>query len=301
MYSTVPTIENDNTFIFTGDSQGTTGTNCWHSWTKPAGVSFIRIICIGAGGAGGGGYLNDGATNRNGAGGGGSGAVTTVLIPASLIDDALYILPGIGGATTPFGTSATVASNGSGGTASYVSYKIPSTARQYVVVTAAAGGGGNGGLGGTLTVGGAGGTGGAAATLGNHIWASLGIFKSFAGVNGGDGSGVSGGILAGSITPLSSTIVSGGAGSASVGSTGTVKAAGTIVASGILPAIASSGNGVWFWNPMCGTGGSGGGAAAAGGIGAYGCGGGGGGSGALTGGVGTGGRGGDGLVIINCW
>lgn len=303
MYGIIPSSQNEKVYIFTGDSQGSTGTNCWHAWTKPEGISFIQIICIGAGGGGGGGYLNDSATNRNGAGGGGSGAVTTAILPASLIDDTLYILPGIGGAGANFGTSVNIPQNGSAGTASYVSYRIPSTARQYVIVTASAGGGGGGGIGGTLTAGGAGGSAGSAVTLANHIWSLVGTFKSFAGQAGTAGAGVSpaGTAPAASITPLLGTIVSGGTGSLAAGSAGTNNSAGTILANGILPAIPASGNGLWFWSPLCGSGGSGGNLSAKGGDGAYGCGGGGGGSGPLTGGDGRGGRGGHGLVMLICW
>lgn len=296
MYGVIPSSQNEQVYIFTGDSQGTTGTNCWHNWTKPQGISFIKILAIGAGGGGGGGLINA-SIGRNGPGGGGSGAVTSAIIPASLVDDSLFILCGIGGAG---GTGSATPSNGGNGTTSYVSYKIPSIARQYVIVTASGGVGGAAGLSGALQVGASGGAGGGATTLGNSIWALPGTFKSFAGQNGGNGAGISPTVVNGdSITPLLNSIVSPGAGGSSMNTAGTSFPEGTILANGILPAIPSSRDGVWFWNPMCGTGGSGAPNGGNGGNATYGSGGGAGGSGSS--GTGNGGRGGDGLVIITCW
>ena len=50
----------------------TTGTN---TWTKPNGVQFVYVVCVGAGGGGGGGGSAASGAARVGGSGGGGGAI----------------------------------------------------------------------------------------------------------------------------------------------------------------------------------------------------------------------------------
>src|SRR6266550_1648778 len=79
----------------------------WHTWNKPRGASMCYMICIGGGGGGG----ASTSTTSSGAGGGGSSAgQSTILIPAILIPDQLFIQIGAGGA----GGASSSASGGAG-------------------------------------------------------------------------------------------------------------------------------------------------------------------------------------------
>jgi hypothetical protein len=64
------------------------------TWTKPTGVKFVNVVCIGAGGSGGSGY---GAGDGLGGGGGGGGAVTLGTFLASSLNVAETITVGVGG------------------------------------------------------------------------------------------------------------------------------------------------------------------------------------------------------------
>jgi hypothetical protein len=295
-----------------------TSTN-WQIWTKPANIKFVYMYVIGAGGAGGGGRTG-GNNGGGGGGGGGSSSITTVLYPAFLLPDTLYINVGVGP------TNAAAGTGGASGALSYVSIRS-STSPIFIVAQSgnvAAGGGGGGTNSGVGS--GAAGVAGTAWTFRNFPLSSMGIINSIAGQAGGAG---------GQNTPTAGTTitptlpVTGGAGGGGVSISGAnTRAGGNITGSGFLPSILGGsadgstvtliGGKVGFMGikpttesylnlPMMYTGGSGGGSKGVtaavggrGGDGSYGSGGGGGGASyASTGG--SSGRGGDGLVIITCW
>ena len=51
----------------------TKGITDWQIWTKPQGIRFVSIFCLGSGGGGGAGQAGAGSTTRRGGGGGGFG------------------------------------------------------------------------------------------------------------------------------------------------------------------------------------------------------------------------------------
>ena len=89
----------------------------WHSWRKPRGVSFIQFFCLGGGGGGGGGFA--GAVGAAAAGGGGgASAQSSIIFPAHLLPDVLYISVGYGGA----GSSGTGVAGGAGIYATHIGF-----------------------------------------------------------------------------------------------------------------------------------------------------------------------------------
>ena len=66
MFSNIQNSENNNTFIFTGVGS----TSDWISWTKPSGISFVRMLILGGGGGGGAGAATNTTVIRGGGGGG---------------------------------------------------------------------------------------------------------------------------------------------------------------------------------------------------------------------------------------
>ena len=118
------------------------------TWTKPTGLKWAEILCIGAGGAGGSGMRGAAATNRFGGGGGGGGAMVHRLMTAGELPATVTVTVGTGGTG---GTAQTVDStNGNAGTAG------TDTSFGALVIAK----GGSGGSGGTALTGtaGAGGT-----------------------------------------------------------------------------------------------------------------------------------------------
>ena len=89
----LPSQQDQRFWVYTGIS----GSTAFQTWNKPPGISFVQIICVGAGGGGGGGTARREGITTTAATGGGSGAMTSVLLPAYNIPDILYILPGYGG------------------------------------------------------------------------------------------------------------------------------------------------------------------------------------------------------------
>jgi len=76
------------------DSPTPTNTFRWQTWVKPRGTKMVFIFAVGGGGAGAFSGVSAGAL------GGGTGAQTTVLIPAMMIPDILYVWTGRGGLGT---------------------------------------------------------------------------------------------------------------------------------------------------------------------------------------------------------
>lgn len=304
VFNTNNGYENQKTFV-----GGIGTTPLWHTWIKPRNVKMLHIFCFGGGGGGGAGLTDVSSTNRGGGAGGVGSPITSLLIPAILVPDILYISPGSGGLG---GTSSGVA--GGNGLASYVSVISGSTTAANVLITSCGSNSGGGGAGttasasaGTVSV----------VNINNMILASLGIWltkSSASATNGGTGAGSFGG-SASSLTLFSSNgVLCGGTGGGGCGTTDSFdRLGGDINAAGIVTVKIKGGdvaganingdNGIFLSQPFVCTGGAGGGSngvgnAGNGGNGAYGCGGGGGGGGIVGG---KGGNGGAGMVIITAW
>jgi hypothetical protein len=277
------------------------------TWTKPSGVSMVRVVCIGAGGGGGGGRGGAAATNRYGGGGGGGGAYVDQIFLASDIAATVAVAVGAGGTSGAGGANANGSAGGNGGDSSFGS-----------LLSAFGGGGGNGG-GTSLTAGGGGGgqlSAGAPNTTGaggGGAFANTNVpggAAQYGGGGGGAGAGVSG-------TTGGTSMFGGGAGggAAGINSSNTV---GTGEAGGATKTYTTAGGGGGAGgnnangtagtagdSVKCGTGGGGGGGNTAGtgytggAGGAPGGGGGGGGAGTSTGG--SGGAGGRGEVRVYSW
>ena len=127
---------NDNITFSVFTSSGT--------YTKPAGLKYAHIVCIGAGGAGGSGRRGAAGTNRFGGGSGTGGTIVGMMIPAAALSATTSVTIGTGGtggaAVTADDTSG---NNGTGG---------GNTSFGAAIVAV----GGNGGSGGTTTSGNAG-------------------------------------------------------------------------------------------------------------------------------------------------
>lgn len=67
------------------------------TWTKPAGLKYALVVCIGAGGGGGSGRRGAANTNRYGGGGGGSGYVVKRFLKESELNTTESIVVGSGG------------------------------------------------------------------------------------------------------------------------------------------------------------------------------------------------------------
>lgn len=243
-------------------------------WIKPRGASMVRMLLIGPGGGGG----NWNFATTTGGSGGGSGAITQWIGPAIFIPDVLRVSVGAGGAPSvaSAATETTIIYQQKDGTG-------------YTLLTA------NGGTGTSDLNGGA----GASATANNFFGAS-GIYRSIA--------GQAGRAFASSITRVTTTFLSGGAGGAQ-----TTSAGGSVpglfgyptLSGGVGTTGGNGGNGYFLTQPIfLGFGGAGGGGSSSGtpgrgGNGGIGCGGGGAGRSDTV--NGTGGRGGDGAVFIWSW
>jgi len=291
------------------------------TWTKPRGVNFIRILCLGGGGGGGAGWR--GAVNVSGGGGGGGSSSQSIInFPAWFLPDILYVVVGYGGAGGP------IDSSGGLGVNSYVLINTNGLSGTSVLCSGFRGSGGFPGTGA--------GAGGTTQTIGNiyvsimgQAYSTLVTNRGISGQAGGTG-GSSGGVGTSVILPTTGLIVTGGSGGgAYAAAANSAGGAGGALTTSVVPyqnqptaaggtsagtAGANGSNGMqvipnlpFFYG---GSGGGGAGQAAtgntslnggSGGKGAYGCGGGGGGGG-FTGSTGnTGGDGGDGLVIITSW
>jgi hypothetical protein len=264
-----PSTANYQEFYYTATSSASRQ----QTWNKPRGASMVRILVIGSGGGG-----SNGFTGRST--GGAGGAVISLLIPALLLPDSLYIVAGRGGAGGL--ASNTVARNGSAGDFTGA-YTLDGTG---IIIAS----GGNGGTS----------SGGTGVTPSISNLGSCGVSSGQAGQNGASADT--------SITLSTTTFLSGGAG----GSTTTTGLGANVPAQFGYPTVsggATSGangeNGYFRTQPiMLGTGGAGGagnasGAGGNGGNGGLGCGGGGGGFGSTI--SGAGGNGGNGAVYIWAW
>ncbi len=295
------------TFLFFG-SRGSTN-QIWH---KPSSASLVMIMAIGAGGGGGGGDSNSAGTTRGGGGGGGSGGWSRLVVPAVMLPDELYIIPG-------WSNGGAADTNGQGGAdGSGYTYVLTKDVGHFlgineILVYAEGGGAGVAGSG-------SGGTAGAAAnvvTIANSPGSNAGIFQFLGGIAGAAGGGAA---VGGNIQPAAAVnhLITGGAGGGGTNTSNVGLAGGNILTYSGAPQInggtvageeGSHGRnllehtmqgitGHMYW-ASGGSGGAGGGTTAKGGDGGNGgpgCGGGGGGGGLI------GGRGGDGrgCVIIAC-
>lgn len=266
------------------------------TWTKPAGVTYVRVTCVGAGGGGAGGRSAADGTARNGGGGGGGGQRMTQIFLASTLGSTETVTVGAGGTSG----AANLGNGGNGG---------DSTFGTTVYVTAKGGQGGQSSTGGTGAVlqtgtygssvcavdygadGGAGGDG-----PGNSVEGKNGLTSLYGAPGGGGGTGIraddyidSGGTHGTGGGPLTVTQTTGG-GAAGGNTSGTAGTAGSAGTSGLKCGTGGGGGSAHTGNP--GTGGAGGDG------GAIGAGGGGGGAG-TTGGVG--GVGGRGDVRVDSW
>jgi hypothetical protein len=285
-------------WVYTGTTSGS-----FQTWQKPPGISFVQIICVGAGGGGGGG----GSINSSlivGATGGGSGGITSTYLPSYNVPDTLFVLPGYGGnggrggesgSIIPGGSVASQGTLGTAGTPSYVCY-YPNTGPGYVLNTANGGGGGWPTNNGNQSV-----AGGAAIASTAYPTSQFGLRNPIA----GHGYLASAGASANVRALYRVTAGGGGRNSFPLSAFG-INPAGqmallTIAGGATLGAPGN--NGYFDFVKFVGYGGtsgyhSGTQNAAESGQGGYGCGGGAGARGNPTGS--NGGRGGDGLVIITC-
>lgn len=83
------------------------------TWTKPAGISLVRVICIGGGGGSGGCAATTGSENSNSGGGGGGGTAIETIDVSAIASETVTI--GAGGAAGASGTN----DGSSGGTSSF--------------------------------------------------------------------------------------------------------------------------------------------------------------------------------------
>lgn len=283
-----------------------------HMWRKPAGCSLIYAFLVAGGGGGGGGRTGAAASARGGGGGGGIGGTMSALVPANLVPEYFYVIPGAGG------TGGAANTAGNGGATSVISIRpdTPSGTVGNLFPTPQVGLGGGAGL---TTAGGTAGS----ASGGTNVTSMHSIMSIVNGVGGGVG--LAGGVHTGAVgggTTQSALIGPGcgGGGTTSADFDGGIPVPTIFSIGGVrgfmtaANAAAPDGqNGHGFntrFDPLnirrlattsiISTGGGGGAARNSlvggnGGNGGWGSGGGGGGGG-TTGG--TGGKGGDGLIII---
>lgn len=277
----------------------------WQVWNKPLGITTVQMLCIGSGasGAGGNGRASLAASIAAGGGGGGCSGYTSLIIPAALVTDQLFISVGpgpLGGATSAAGLI---------GINSYISAAqgVITAASLYLsantnnpAAPAAAGTTGVAGAAGTI------------ALITGMQLAYGGIFSATVSIAGGAGS--VGAADAVAVVAMTNSMLCGGAGGGgSPSASNTNRVGGAITGAGLVPGlpggVVAGGNGTPGFQRiagLCASGGTGGGSNAAagvggsGGSGGIGCGGGGGGNG-LVGSAGVGGSGGDGMIVITCW
>lgn len=288
----------------------------WKTWTKPRGVSMVYIFAVGQGG-GGGDAVAGAASTAAGGGGGGSGGQTTLMIPAYLLPDTLYISGGKGG---PNNTSTSATATFSTYVAVHPGNNAAPTVNNVVLI---ANGGASGGKSAGATPGPVG-TAGAIATIATMPLGGLGTYTLLAGQVGIIGSNTAGAALT---IPTTGLVVTGGAGGAGVPAANTAgNAGGAITGGGVIPSVAGGTGGTTaptagnpgnsgmrpFKNLFYWLGGTGGGSTGLtvtptgsnggnGGNGGYGCGGGGGGGAFTASSFGVGGRGGASYVAIISW
>lgn len=155
------------------------------TWTKPAGATRVRVLCIGPGGGGGAGARGPSGTALSGGGGGGGGGYTDISMAAADLPATVTVTVGTGGNGATGQTSdGTAGANGSAG-----SHTTFGTFVRGMAGGAGTGGGlASAGTGGTATgfgqiVGGAGGSGSATGAAG----AAAGNVPGAAGGGGGGG------------------------------------------------------------------------------------------------------------------
>lgn len=250
-----------------------------HTWTKPAGCNFVYMVGVGGGSGGQGGLAN--ITTGSGSAGGNSGVISTLLVPSFLIPDTLFIKVGNG---TPGGVISGGLSTAANPTI-ISAYRVAS-ATEYLLFATGATRSGPGVS--------------PASPITNSTLGSIGIYKSFAGVQGNSTGNqtltnyLSGGAAGGSnnsgIERVGFSILS------NINQPSTI----TIVQAG-LAGGGKGGDGIQLGGKRFAfSGGAGGGSSitaqgGGGGDGELGCGGGGGAPG-VTGGAG--GKGGDGFALI---
>lgn len=294
------------TDVFNANS-ATVGAN-FHIWEKKKGATLVLMFALGGGGGGGAGSV--GASNAaSGGGGGGSAGQTSIMYPALLLPDVLFVSVGYGGAAATAGITSQVNS---------VAENAPSSL--CYIMSGSSGGGPAGGNAAGASAGSAGGSGSSAAATNMRLGWQFGGFSitGQAGAAGGAGGNNDGGSVTQANTGIFTT---GGAGGGALGTGGRIGGSISGFTTSIqMPPSAAAGssttipgqngsNGYRIASAFSFIGGFGGGSSnvlatgaglfgGAGGAGGLGCGGGGGGA-CLTGGVaGPGGRGGDGVVII---
>jgi len=92
------------------------------TWTKPTGLKFIEIICIGGGGGGAtGGRQASGVASRGGGGAGGGGYTYRILLDADLSSTEAYTI-GAGGAGAPSNTTTDNAAGTAGSVGSQTTF-----------------------------------------------------------------------------------------------------------------------------------------------------------------------------------
>lgn len=144
------------------DAQEFTGDG---TWTKPAGVTFVKVIVIGGGGGGGGGVGGSAGATRNGAGGGGAGAWNEKVFLAADLGATESVTIGASGAGGAGGSAANGLVGTSGGDSDFGSILFAfggggGALGSSSLNNAGGGGGGTGGAGGVgvSATGGVGGT-----------------------------------------------------------------------------------------------------------------------------------------------
>lgn len=273
MFGFLQHSEEEKTFVFPGTDGAATTSGDWSIWTKPSGIKFVRIFCLGGGG---GGACRSAASS----GGGGSGAVMIVTYPAVFLPDTLFVQAGRAGlgATSP-------GLNGDSGGNSFVCTYPNTTVAIYRLAYC------DGGIG-SLASSAAGGILGGTTLASDAPLITNGLYSARGGVTGATGS-TTGTNAAG----INVAITTGGGGGGTTGKGGDINVsdANPLIAGTPAGGSTQGGHGVWSWKTLRSVGGAGGNNTAAGGHAAYGSGGGGSGS------TRNGGNGGAGLVIISCW
>lgn len=292
----LPSQQEQRFWVYTGNKVS----NGFQTWSKPPGISFVHIICIGAGAGGSGAYPYVAGTAARGGSGGGAGALNSVFLPAYLVPDTLYINIGIGGAGGAASNVAGTANVAQAGTSTYVTF-YPVQGAAYSFCMANPGGAG------TVPSAGAGAIGGNAGATATSTFfpnSQVGLRNYVGGQAGGTG-GQNG---ATSVTAVY-RITGGGGGSGNtvgnvIGTGASILMSGEYALQGVASSPAGQdGSKIQDLIKFLSAGGTGASSSTTisgsnGGWGGFGSGGGGGSVGPGIGGAG--GNGGDGLVIITC-